>query len=150
MKMHHNRVVTIGALFFWVSLSCSSGPTPKNIVMDFLEKDMANSDTAEILGKLDLESVVKERKEDFLAAGDSIRTQNYTADSLIRDLTLGGELNQRWLAHQIILSRVIEKGDSAEVEVSFIDATHDVQYYNRMGLRKADGAWKIYSFKTLK
>jgi len=143
------------AIIFWggVSLaiiSCSSGPpAPNKVVIEFLEKDMANSDTTAILAKLDVSALVQERKNEFMEAGDSLRGQRYTGDSLTADLVAGGELNNRWLALQIIVSRVTQKGDSALVEVSFIDAKSDVQYYNKMGLRKIPQGWKIYSFKTL-
>jgi hypothetical protein len=131
-------------------LSCSSRPpAPNKVVIEFLEKDLPNSDTTAILAKLDLPTLVQERKSEFAESGDSIRAQRYTEDSLIADLTTGGELNDRWLALQIIVSRVIEKENTAYVEVSFIDAKRDVQYYNRMGLRKTKEGWKIYSFKTL-
>jgi len=131
-------------------ISCSSGPpAPNKVVIQFLEKDLPNSDTSAILAKLDKESILQERKNDLLAVGDTLRAQRYTADSLISDLNARGELNMRWLAHQIIVSRVMQKGDSAEVEVSFIDAAKSVQYYNRMGLKKTKEGWKIYSFKTL-
>ena len=141
-------------IFFWgVSLaviSCSSGPpAPNKVVIEFLEKDMANSDTTAILAKLDVPALVQERKNEFMEAGDSVRGQRYTGDSLAADLVASGELNHRWLAHHIIVSRVMQKGDSAEVEVSFIDAAKSVQYYNRMGLKKSKEGWKIYSFKTL-
>jgi hypothetical protein len=141
-------------IFFWgVSLaviSCSSGPpAPNKVVIEFLEKDMANSDTTAILAKLDVPALVQERKNEFMEAGDSLRGQRYTGDSLTADLVAGGELNNRWLALQIIVSRVTQKGDTALVEVSFIDAKRDVQYYNKMGLRKIPHGWKIYSFKTL-
>lgn len=130
--------------------SCSQGPTPNSVVLEFLSKDMSNSDTTAMLAKLDVPALVEERQEELLSGGDTLRSKRYSADSLISDLTAGGEINTRWLSLQIIVSNVIEKGDSAEVEVSFIDAARDTQYYNRMGLYKKDKSWKIYSFKTLK
>jgi hypothetical protein len=138
------------ALLAVLVLSCSSGPDPRSAVIDFLQRDMFYSDTLAISEKLEVQSVLAERKSDLLAEGDSARAERYTVDSLIGDLTSGGELHRRWLSHQIIVSEVIQKGDSAEVEVSFIDAVRSVQYYNRMGLHLVDGKWKIYSFKTLK
>jgi hypothetical protein len=129
---------------------CSRGPTPNSVVLDFLGKDMNDSDTTAMLAKLDVQALVQERKEELSENGDTLRASRYTADSLMADLTAGGEINTRWLSLQIIVSNFIERGDSAEVEVSFIDATRDTQYYNRMGLYKKDKSWKIYSFKTLK
>ena len=99
-----------------IIVSCSSGPpAPNKVVIEFLEKDMANSDTASILAKLDMPALVQERKHDFIEAGDSLRAERYKEDSLLADLTAGGELNNRWLALSIIVSRVIQKGDSAQV-----------------------------------
>ena len=148
--MPNRAILLVLSALLFSSWSCSSGPAPNQTVIDFLEKDLPNSDTLAILSKLDKEAIVQERKADLLLAGDTARANSYNSDSLVRDLCAGGELNQRWLAHQIIVSRVTQKKDSAQVEVSFIDAVRDVQYYNRMGLYKSKGAWKIYSFKTLK
>ncbi len=149
MKKVFRAIIFLGGVSLAV-ISCSSGPpAPNKVVIEFLEKDMANSDTTAILAKLDVSALVQERKNEFLEAGDSLRGQRYTGDSLTADLVAGGELNHRWLALQIIVSRVTQKGDSALVEVSFIDAKSDVQYYNKMGLRKSPQGWKIYSFKTL-
>ena len=149
MKKVFWAIIFLGGVSLAI-ISCSSGPpAPNKVVIEFLEKDMANSDTTAILAKLDVSALVQERKNEFMEAGDSLRGQRYTGDSLTADLVAGGELNNRWLALQIIVSRVTQKGDSALVEVSFIDAKSDVQYYNKMGLRKIPPGWKIYSFKTL-
>src|SRR3972149_1312128 len=54
-------------------ISCSSGPpAPNKVVIEFLEKDMANSDTTAILAKLDVSALVQERKNEFIEAGDSV------------------------------------------------------------------------------
>jgi hypothetical protein len=39
-------------------------------------------------------------------------------------------------------------GESAQVEVSFIDKEASRGYMTLFGLHLADGKWKIYSFKT--
>jgi hypothetical protein len=38
-------------------------------------------------------------------------------------------------------------GDSATVEVTYIDKTNGIKDYTRMGLYFKDGKWKIYDLK---
>lgn len=71
------------------------------------------------------------------------------AQALLGQLTGDGRLRERWLDNQIVLGRASASGDTAWVEVSFIDRVTRVQYYNKMRLDFRGDHWVINSFRTL-
>jgi hypothetical protein len=58
-------------------------------------------------------------------------------------------LRKRWLDNQIVLGESQILGDSALIEVSFLDRLTRVQYYNKMRLVYRDGRWVVTSFRTM-
>ena len=59
-------------------------------------------------------------------------------------------LISRWLTdNQIVLGRADINGDTAHVEVSFLDRVTRIQYYNKMQLVFRDGRWVIRRFRTM-
>jgi hypothetical protein len=61
-----------------------------------------------------------------------------------------GELKKRWLTdNQIVVGKSEIDGDTALVEVSFIDRVTRVQYYNKMRLIFRNNRWVITDFRTL-
>ncbi len=138
-------VVFLVALAFL--LSCSGTPEPRQTVMDFLGS--LREDTTSI-GYLD-------QLLDF----DELLGENsiYTYDSTLSELEnrrefaalllKGGKVRERWLRNQIIVGAVQVSGDTATVEVSFIDreARPVKQYFNKMGVHRIDDRWKIFAFR---
>jgi len=129
-------------------LSCSSGNQPKNTVMIFFGA-MRSSDTLGIVNTVDLEKILAERKNELLQAGKTAEADSLNKEKLIEELTVGN-LNQLWLKNQIVVGKTEKKGDTALVEISFIDPNTGTQYYNKMALYKKDKDWKIFAFKVLK
>lgn len=110
---------------------------------------MRSSDTLGIEKTVDLEQILAERKNEFLEAGRTAEAESLTKEKLIGELTVG-DVNQRWLKNQIVVGKTEKQGDTATVEVSFIDVNTGTQYYNKMALYFKDGSWKIFAFKVLK
>jgi len=129
-------------------LSCSSGNQPKNTVMIFFGA-MRSSDTLGIVNTVDLEKILAERKNELLSAGKTAQADSLNREKLIEELTVGN-LNQMWLKNQIVVGKTEKKGDTALVEISFIDPNSGTQYYNKMALYRKDKDWKIFAFKVLK
>ena len=129
-------------------LSCSSGNQPKNTVMIFFGA-MRSSDTLGIVNTVDLEKILAERKNELLSAGKTAQADSLNREKLIEELTVGN-LNQQWLKNQIVVGKTEKKGDTALVEISFIDPNTGTQYYNKMALYRKDKNWKIFAFKVLK
>jgi hypothetical protein len=60
----------------------------------------------------------------------------------------GGNLKGLWLSKQIVVGRTERWGDTAGVEVSFVDPETDRQYFTRFRLVKKGETWRIFSFKN--
>jgi len=129
-------------------LSCSSGNTPKDTIMSFFGA-MRSADTLVIERVVDLERILAERKNELISAGRIAEADSLNRAKMIGELT-EGNLNQMWLKNQIVVGKTEKSGDTALVEISFIDPNTGTQYYNKMALYKKDDSWKIFAFKVLK
>lgn len=121
--------------------------SPKDVVIKLFGA-MARDDRAAIVYLLDLPALMRIADEDYALQRDKPRVFHNPED-ILNDLTGDGTTKSRWFSMQRIVGRTEVCGDTAFVEVSFIDKRIEVQYYNRFGLHKADNRWKIYSFKTI-
>lgn len=110
---------------------------------------MRSADTLGIENTVDLERILAERKNELLYAGRTAEADSLNKDKMIAELTVGN-LNQMWLKNQIVVGKTETRGDTALVEISFIDPNSGTQYYNKMALYRKDKDWKIFSFKVLK
>ncbi|MFH1892375.1 MAG: hypothetical protein ABIK83_06790 [Candidatus Zixiibacteriota bacterium] len=127
--------------------SCSDDPEPRQTVMHFLQSLRQDTTSYDYLSQLlDLDELVKENSiynydSSLYAAGNKVL--------LISLLQEGGSVREKWLKNQIIVGSVATLGDTATVEVSFIDkeSVPVKQYYNKMGVHRIDGQWKIFSFR---
>ena len=125
-------------------------PEPKSAVLGLFAA-MQKSDSASVQSFVDLKSAVstvakelpKIRTDDSLAVPDS-------AAWLLGQMTGDGRLRARWLEdNQIVIGRTESRGDTAVVEVSFLDRVTRVQYYNKMQLVYRVDHWVITKFRTL-
>ena len=110
---------------------------------------MRSADTLGIVNTVDLEKILAERKSELLSAGKTAEADSLNREKLIKELTVGN-LNQLWLKNQIVVGKTEKKGDTALVEISFIDPNTGTQYYNKMALYRKDKGWKIFAFKVLR
>ena len=86
--------------------------------------------------------------EDYALQRDEPRVF-HNPEEILNDLTDDGLTKTRWFSMQRVIGNTQIKGDTAFVEVSFIDKARSKQYYNKFGLHKKDNSWKIYSFRTI-
>ncbi|MBU1320613.1 MAG: hypothetical protein KKG33_06570 [candidate division Zixibacteria bacterium] len=127
--------------------SCSDDPEPRQTVMHFLQSLRQDTTSYDYLSQLlDLDELVKENS---IYNYDS---SLYAAENkvlLVSLLQEGGSVREKWLKNQIIVGSVATLGDTATVEVSFIDkeSVPVKQYYNKMGVHRIDDQWKIFSFR---
>ena len=111
---------------------------------------MRTSDSTFLLKHVDLENIgLKLRTELLIPAIDTTEVEPIWADRLLASLTGEGTIRERWLAHQIVLGRHEVAGDTALVEVSFIDRVTHMQHYNKMRLVFQDSVWVITDFRTM-
>ncbi len=97
---------------------------------------------------LDLPALMNIKGQDYALQRPEPRVF-YNPEDILDDLTEEGVTKTRWFSMQRVMGQSEIQGDTAFVEISFIDKQSNVQYYNKFGLHKVDGRWKIYSFKTI-
>lgn len=127
---------------------CSaSGPAdPKSAVISLfgaMEKD----DEAALAHLLDLQELMQNINEDYALATDSPRVFTNPLE-ILQDLTGDGLTKQRWFSMQRIIGDTRVMGESATVEVTFVDKDTGNAYLTKFGLHVKNEKWKIYSFKT--
>lgn len=133
---------------------CSSkgdrDPDPRQVVLNMLREMEKGDEEARkaLVHYLDFPSLLMPRKGDYALQMDSVRSFR-NPEAILDDLTEGGLTRERWLSMQRVVGGTEQTGDSALVEVSFNNKNTGTQYYNKWGLRKINGLWKVYSFHTL-
>jgi len=142
--------LALAAAIIAILAGCSPGPKgdadPRKAVLSMF-RAIENEDRAQLAHCLDFESLLKSTGVDYALKTDSPRVFS-NPEEILNDLLKGGLTNQRWLAMQRIVDKSTQSGDSALVDVSFVDKTKSIQYLNKFGLRKVNGVWKIYSFSV--
>lgn len=125
----------------------SSGPAdPKSAVISMfgaMEKD----DEAALAHLLDLQELMKTINEDYALQTDSPRVFTNPLE-IIKDLTGEGLTKKRWFSMQRIIGETRVMGESATVEVTFVNKETSNAYLTKFGLHIKNDKWKIYSFKT--
>ncbi len=144
-------LLTVGILVGVLTLSgCSSSgklSDPKSVVITMfgaMEKD----DKATLAHILDLAELMRNYQEDYALQTDSPRVFT-NPEQILDDLTGNGLTKQRWFSLQRIINTSEVMGETATVEVTFIDKERSHAYRTKFGLHKVNGKWKIYSFKTI-
>lgn len=129
-------------------VSCASDqrPDPRDTVKGLFTAIRA-SDSLYLTENIDLASAAATLGEEF--STDTTTPATSQSQDLLAALTGEGELRKRWLDDQIVLGRSTVSGDTAWVEVSFIDRLTRVQYYNKMRLDFRGSRWVVSSFRTL-
>jgi hypothetical protein len=121
--------------------------SPKEVVIKLFGA-MERNDRAVIPNLVNLVSLMSNRDQDYALNTDSPRVF-VNPEDILDDLTGEGLTKARWFSMQRVIGETEMSGDTAYVEVSFIDKRTNVQYYNKFGLQKSNGIWRIFSFKTL-
>jgi hypothetical protein len=129
---------------------CSSDkyaePDPQQTVVKFLRAVEQNR-RADLAHYLDFPSFIGQHERD-MALSDTVRTFD-NPEQILDELSKGGFTYERWMSMQRVVGKGEIMGDSALVEVSFVNKDTGTQYYNKWGLRRYGKSWKIYSFGML-
>ncbi len=142
------RFFAISLILLMMTVSCGEPQnSPRNTVIQLFGA-MERNDRAAVNDILDLPSLMEKGVEDYALQADTPRVF-YSPDEILDDLTGEGETRKRWFSLQRIVGAADIKGDTAFVEISFVDKAKSIQYFNKFGLRKINGRWKIYSFRTM-
>lgn len=145
MRKYVIAIITIALI---AAQGCGRGidtePDPRKVVLNMF-RAMDNNDRQAIAHYLDFAALLRTGATDYALQMDSVRTF-YDPEKMLDDLTKGGLTHTRWSLLQRIVGEASQAGDTALVEVSFIDKSTDTQYYTKFGLRKTGKMWKIFSF----
>ena len=137
------------ALLLAIGISCTDkiGSEPKSTVIAMfgaMEKD----DRATLAHILDLSELMSNLSEDY-----ALQTTNPRAftspEQILDDLTGNGRTKERWFSLQRIVNKAEVIGETATVEVTFVDKEKSQGWRTKFGLHKVHDQWKIYTFKTV-
>ncbi len=130
-----------------IIMACESGPQPKDTVLGFINA-LRGDTQIELDNYLIVNELVRENAPNVYTYNDSLSVReniNRFSELFAPD----GKIRRLWTDKQIVVGETEVLGDTAYVEVSFIDRASSKQYYNKWGLRKTTEDWKIFAFKLL-
>lgn len=154
-RNHASRAKRLGAVLFCsviisagLFLGCSQEAArgPKQVVIKLFGA-MERNEKAAVANALDLVALLKIRDRDYALNLDSLREMR-TPTAILDDLTGEGKTKLVWFSLQRVVGAEEIIGDTAYVEVSFVNKETGMQYYNKFGLHKIGEIWRIYSFRT--
>jgi hypothetical protein len=138
-------VVMILATLMLAACSQTQTDDPKQVVIAMfgaMEKD----DKAALIRLLDIPELMKDTGDDYATQG---KPRVWTSpEQILDDLTGEGQTKTVWFKHQRIINTVKVQGESATVEVTFMNKETSRAYMTKFGVHKKHGKWMIYSFKT--
>ncbi len=144
------KVVTVLFVIFILTIAgCSSTSSndPKSVVISMFGA-MEKNDKAALAHMLDLPELMKTVNEDYALQTDSPRVFT-SPQQILDDLTENGLTKKRWFSMQRIINTTELIGETALVEVTFVDKDNSKGYLTKFGLHIVNGKWKIYSFNTI-
>ncbi|PWB68408.1 hypothetical protein C3F09_11685 [candidate division GN15 bacterium] len=139
--------VALGLVGLMSGCSSDNQSDPRQVVISFFGA-MERNDQAALAHLLDLASLMKNTTSDYAVSTDQPRVFT-NPQEILNDLTNDGLTKTRWFSMQRIINNASVIGETATVEVTFVDKQNSIGYRTNFGLRKLNGQWRIYSFKTL-
>ncbi len=142
-KLINGLIFSILLLALVTACESKYSSDPKDTVIRLFGA-MERNDGPAILPLIDVAQIMERGTSDYALQTDEPRVFHDPKD-LLEDLTGEGLTKQRWFSMQRVIGNVEILGDSATVEVSFINKTTNVQYFTKFGLFQKDGYWKIFT-----
>ena len=139
-------IIAIVACLQFTACSSADLNDPRQVVITMFGA-MEKNDQATLAHILDLAELMKDTGSDYALQGSTARVFTNPKD-ILDDLTDSGLTKQRWFSMQRIVNKAENMGETALVEVTFVDKESSKGYLTKFGLKKIHGKWKIYSFKT--
>lgn len=124
-------------------VGCGPQETPRKATFDFIFA-VLDGDSLGIERRLDLDAMVAKRMAEFPPA-DTI-TPEKLRRTLIGNLTGNGGTRMFWKNQRIVINQEFINGDSAQVEMTFIDQTTGKMEYSMVYLYRSQGRWRVYFY----
>jgi hypothetical protein len=125
----------------------AGGDSPKEVVIKLFGA-MERDDRPAIVNSLDMAALMNSTDQDYALQREQPRVF-HNPEKLLDDLTGVGLTKTTWFNMKRVVGNTEIHGDTAYVEVSFISPKTGIQYYNKFGLHRMNGQWRIYSFRTM-
>lgn len=124
---------------------CSRSPSPRVVVMDFLEA-VNKADTATIEKYLDLDKFTEEKLKEL---PDSQRIEAFSTvrEQLLNNFLGSGGTRLKWQNKMMVVNKEEIEGDQALVELTFVDQKTGRTEYTKTKLYKKEEGWRIYFIK---
>jgi len=119
---------------------------PRRVVISLFGA-MEKNDQAALTHLLDIPELMRNSQQDYAIQQENARVFT-NPEEILQDLTGEGETKKVWFSHQRIVANAQITGETATVEVTFVDKAESKGYRTMFGLHLKQGEWRIYSFKT--
>lgn len=126
--------------------SCSRRPDPRNAVKKFIES-VDQSDTTAMRELLDFRELLRASLEG-ISEKEKEKLLPELRQNILKDLSGEGITRMTWKNSLLVVGKSEVLGDSATVEVTYINKLSGTKNYTKMGLHFKEGRWKIYNFKS--
>ena len=148
MKRTLLSIILLALMGAGLAVSCSepSMDNPREVVISLfgaMEKD----DKAALTRILDLPELMRNSQQDYALQQDQPRVFT-NPEEVLSDLTGDGQTKKVWFGLQRIVNTAEITGETASVEVTFVDKVASKGYRTTFGLHLKNGKWRIFSFKT--
>jgi hypothetical protein len=146
-------IVIVLILLTVILFACEKEPEARNTVFNFV-KELYSEREIDLEKYLDLNELVFENDSNVYIYDSSLNISGNLANFTELFKPDGG-VRRLWTSRSIVVGSAvyskdsIQMGDTAYVEITFMDKKTGKYTYNRMGLRKIDGGWVIFAFKLL-
>ena len=142
-------VLLIALSIVLLFVSCgSSGPAGPRAAVIELFGAMEKDDQAALAHLLDLTALMKNSEFDYALSTEDKPRVFTSPIEILEDMTGDGLTKKRWFSFQRIVSQVEMFGETATVEVTFVDNKSSEGYMTKFGVHVVNDKWKIYTFKA--
>jgi hypothetical protein len=128
-----------------IFLDCSRSPSPRVVVMDFIEA-VNKADTASIEKYMNFNRFAQEKIRELPEGSMQQFTPQYK-EQLVSSFLGNGLTRLDWQNKMIVVNDEKIMGDSALVEVTFVDQETGLTDYTNAKLYKKDKKWLMYYIK---
>jgi len=143
MKMKRALLLILITAIFLV-LACGGRPSPRKIVMEFMEA-VYDSDSEAILKYVDFEAVARGKLK-HLPQEEQLQNLDLMKKDLYSSLIKSGAVRAKWQSYRPVVADETVQGDSAWVDVTFMHKETGSTRFTQMILLWKENSWKITSY----
>jgi hypothetical protein len=127
-----------------IFIACGSQKSPRDVAIEFVGS-VIEGDSLSIEKYLDLDAMADRRMNEAPPA-DSTQTRQYFRDKILKTLIDDGQTRLFWKSMTPVVNQESIKGDTAEVELTFLDKSYGKTYYSTVYLYRSASGWRVFNF----